>query len=126
MGEEVGTCFDLSDTNQDGKLTQGEFKHAVRALCKIGGFPTSAQLDLLLDDKEFVDKATFTAIMEKRIETFEAEGGMEAFFKNNSNPFKVIDEENKGFITGEKLMNIMTGMGDHLDHAQFSKLFAVL
>ncbi len=51
---------------------------AIRALAKLGGFPSEEDLRNALGDPKKVksiDKSTFVKIMKDRIKTFSAEGG---------------------------------------------------
>ena len=74
----IDEAFVLFDSSGTGELSYGDCKTAVRALAKIGGFPSEKELDAAIGDSKTVrrvNKAKFTQIMTGRAKAFAAAGG---------------------------------------------------
>eukprot|EP00940_MAST-03C_sp_MAST-3C-sp2_P000943 g943.t1 len=102
---------------------------AIRALGKIGGFPSDAELLTTVGDPKTVksvDKATFKSIMTQRVQKFKNAGGVEKYFTAKTNfgvnPFDCLDEKKRGTLDYAETRNILTAMGDKISAAEFDQL----
>lgn len=124
----ISDCFMLFDKDSDGNLTQAEFKTAVRALGSIGGFPTEQELSALFEQNSSdgkVNQQQFKGLMQARVEKFNSEGGVQGYFDQTENPFKVLDMKNSGKIDESELKNVLTTLADKLNEAEYDKLLQI-
>jgi len=123
----IEDCFMLFDKDSDGALTPSEFKTSVRALGSIGGFPTEADLDAYIQQSGGgnVTKAAFKSIMERRVTAFNQAGGVESFFAQTENPFKVLDMKSTGSVSASELKNVLITLADKLSEAEYDKLLQI-
>ena len=52
-------------------------------------------------------------------------GGVEAFFQQTENPFKVLDMKATGSVSASELKNVLITLADKLTEAEYDKLLQI-